>query len=126
MTAPPHYPEGAQIADSGLSAQIDSVGRSLERFSDRQERFNDKQDARFDNMVTRAEFKAEMGRVDTRQDATDKEVQNVKLDVHKGFEDAKKRDESKTAGNRWFTTLMVSVASIASTGLFSFINFVFK
>lgn len=126
MTTPPHYPEGAQIADSGLSVQIDSVGRSLERFSDRQERFNDKQDARFDNMVTRSEFKAEIGRVDTRQDNTDREVKNVKLDVHKGFEDAKKRDESRTAGTRWFTTLIISAASLASTGLFSLINLLTK
>lgn len=122
MTETAHYPEASKIADDHISKQVSSVRDEVVRLADRQERYNDKLDARFDSMVTRAEFRAEIGRVDAERGALSKEVTGVKDAIKTGFDEVKQQGEARGAKNRWFTGIVMTGAGLASGLVFNILG----
>lgn len=122
MTETAHYPEASKIADDHISKQVSSVRDEVVRLADRQERYNDKLDARFDSMVTRAEFRAEIGRVDAERGALSKEVTGVKDAIKTGFDEVKQQGEARGAKSRWFTGIVMTGAGLASGLVFNILG----
>lgn len=130
MTEAPSYPEAAQVADDLIANTLKLVRDEVVRGFDRQERYNDKLDQRFETMVTKSEFKAEIGRVDTRHDSLQREVATlgeqladaligIRKDMSGGFSEIKKQGEERSTKSRWFTGIALTAAGLVSGIVFN-------
>lgn len=137
MEDAPHYPEAAQVADNLIASQIKVMRDEVMRGLDRQDRYNDKLDLRLESMVTRSEFRAEIGRVDAERAAVSKDVASVSESVSKdiasvssnvsdGFAEIARQSESKATKGRWFTGIMLTAAGVVSGLVFNIISTVAK
>lgn len=126
MDDAPHYPEAAQVADDLIGAQLKMVHTEVTRGFDRQERYNDKLDARFETMVTKSEFKAEIGRVDAEKRAQDKEILALGTEIKSGFESIAEQGKTRSASNRWFTGMVVAAAGVLSGVVFNLLGLLAK
>lgn len=137
MEDAPHYPEAAQVADNLIASQIKVMRDEVMRGLDRQDRYNDKLDLRLESMVTRSEFRAEIGRVDAERAAVSKDVASVSENVSKeiasvsksvsdGFAEIASQSKAKASNGRWFTGIMLTAAGIVSGLVFNIISTVAK
>ena len=126
MNNAPHYPEAAQVADDLIGAQLKMVLAEVTRGFDRQERYNDKLDARFETMVTKSEFKAEIGRVDPEKKAKDKEILNQGVIIQAGFDSIEEHGKARSQKSRWFTGIVVAGAGVLSGAVFNFLGLLAK
>lgn len=122
MTDAPRRSDTPPVADDILRIVRDEVVRGF----DRQERYNDKLDNRFETMVTKTEFKAEIGRVDAEHGALRKEVDSVEDRLSKqmttGFEEIKEQGAARGAKGRWFTGTLLAAAGLLSGIVFNILS----
>lgn len=130
---PVAYPEGSQVADGYISAQIKSLDDSVGRGFDRQERHNEKIDQKMDQLVSRSEFKAELGRVDSEARSMKESivanraesavaVEALRVESRTGFKQVEEREEGRRTRNRWavgaalagFTLINGAIATISN------------
>lgn len=125
------------MADNLIASQIKVMRDEVMRGLDRQDRYNDKLDLRLESMVTRSEFRAEIGRVDAERAAVSKdvasvsenvskEIANVSSSVSDGFAEIARQSEAKATKGRWFTGIMLTAAGIVSGLVFNIISTVAK
>lgn len=114
------------MADNLIASQIKVMRDEVMRGLDRQDRYNDKLDLRLESMVTRSEFRAEIGRVDAERAAVSKDVDGVNAAVAKGFAEITRQSEARGMKGRWFTGVMLTIAGMISGLVFNIISTVAK
>lgn len=113
------YPVGSEVADGHLTRAIDALDRKVSEGFDRVER-------RIDTMVTREAFEATVQRLDAKDEHLDTKIEDgfkdMDLKVSKGFAAVKDEDRERNLRNRWFWTLLVSLAGVLSGVVFGFVT----
>ena len=128
MSQPPHFPNTTQVVDELIGDKVNMVLAEVMRGFERQERYNDKLDTRLDKMVTRVEFEAEIGRVDSDNKSLGREIGAMRTEFKSGISEAhsaianainglKEAEEKKSTKARWMVGIGLSVFTIVN-GLF--------
>lgn len=128
MSQPPHFPNTTQVVDELIGDKVNMVLAEVMRGFERQERYNDKLDTRLDKMVTRVEFEAEIGRVDSDNKSLGREIGAMRTEFKSGISEAhsaiseainglKEVERDKTTKNRWLVGIVFTVVTLAN-GIF--------
>lgn len=126
MTEAAPYPQTAQVADELIVNQLKMVHAEVKDGFGRQERHNDKLDARFESMVTKAEFRSEVRRLDAEhghlRDSVTKGLEASRKEMREGFQRIHDEDKSRTTKTRWFTGTLLTCAGLVSGLVFNIIS----
>ena len=125
MNAPldtPHAPHSPDVADGYILRALDTLSENLDKRFNQVDSRLDKMEGRFEAMVSKDAFEAEVKRLDRENEIKQVEIEKLWAARRDDREAATAALASKDTRFRWFVATGITLAAVASAVVFGVLN----